>query len=1312
MKRLFAIFFCLIALVAPVLAQDDDKGYLTRLLQDNLSGAGRDVQIEGLTGSLSSQARIAKITIADSDGIWLELGDIVLEWNRSALLLGRVDVKQLTAATLNMPRLPVSEAGSGVPSPEATPFKLPELPVSIDIENLALEKITLGAPVLGTDLELKTQAAIRLGGGSGTAKVVATRLSGTRGTFRIDAGFDNATNNILLDLDLKEDTGGLISGLLNLPQNPSLSLILNGEGTLDDFNADLQLATDDTERLAGNITLLAQVDAETPGREIKADIAGDITALFAPQYRDFFGEDVALRFDAIRADSGALDIAAMDLVTQKARLTGSARLNAKNWPTFIDIEGRIADTLGGPVLLPAAGVETYIDAADLNVKFDAAQSDSWSAEFDVTKLNRSDISIARTNLTAIGTLTPSNGGLGQVNADITAQVDGIGGLQDAVAQAVGDAINLTTRVEYAKQSPLQISQLVLQGADYALRGEAVIDTLSTGFETDLQTALVAQDLSRFSAISGQALDGAADVNISGQIAPLAGRFDLAIKGTGTELRVGQAQADAVLQGVTQLDIKAARDETGTRLDRLNIVNPNIELNADANLRTDAAVVNYDATLRETSLIAEGVTGPLSAKGRATQTGAIWNVDTTARLIAGDTTVVTGQAVIDTASADLDTQVDLVVDAKNLSRFSKLAARELGGAARVNVTGTVAAKSQDFDLTVAGETVNLRTGIDQANAILRGTTTLDSKAVRSGETLSLERLSVENANLRLAANGELRADQAAVQYDVNIRDASVLSSAVTGSLVSNGRATMADDVWSVDASARGPFGASADVSGIATGPRTNLAIAARIPNVNVFVPELRGPLALDGTLRKPGAAYQIDATASGVSGTRARINGTISDTGRPNINVAGTVPLGLAAPFIRPRSIQGQAAFDLMLNGGFGLPNLSGQISTNAARLSAPTLQIALENIATTVRLANSRANIEATGAVSSGGGVQASGTVDLTGRMLADLKIALNSVTLVDPALYKTTVSGGLALRGPLTGGAQISGDLAIGETVVNVPSSGFSSLSDIPNITHIRPPQSVVRSQKRAGLLRQDESATATSSSSAGGFGLNINISAPSRIFVRGRGLDAELGGQLRLSGTTNNIISAGRFTLVRGRLSILQQRFDLDEGSIVMQGDLVPYIRFVATTETSSGTASVVIDGPADDPTISFESSPEAPQDEVLAQIILGRDLSQISAFQALQLANAVAVLAGRQDNGIITKLRSGFGLDDLDLSTDSTGNTSVRAGKYISEKVYTDVTVGSQGDSEISINIDLTPNVTAKGSTASDGNTGIGIFFEKDY
>ncbi|MEM8713307.1 MAG: translocation/assembly module TamB domain-containing protein, partial [Planctomycetota bacterium] len=62
---------------------------------------------------------------------------------------------------------------------------------------------------------------------------------------------------------------------------------------------------------------------------------------------------------------------------------------------------------------------------------------------------------------------------------------------------------------------------------------------------------------------------------------------------------------------------------------------------------------------------------------------------------------------------------------------------------------------------------------------------------------------------------------------------------------------------------------------------------------------------------------------------------------------------------------------------------------------------------------------------------------------------------------------------------------------------------------------------------------------------------------------------------------------------------------------------------------------------------------------------------------------------------QLRGSFGFDDLDVASDEEGNTAVRAGRYLSENVYTDVTVGGADGPEVSLNIDLTPNITARGS-----------------
>ena len=96
--------FVYLACLTPAFAQDDDKGFLTRTIQDALSGAGRTVSIDGFSGALSSAASFDRMTISDDDGIWLTLEEVVLDWNRSALRCpGR--------GRPSPPRMPVPDTG-------------------------------------------------------------------------------------------------------------------------------------------------------------------------------------------------------------------------------------------------------------------------------------------------------------------------------------------------------------------------------------------------------------------------------------------------------------------------------------------------------------------------------------------------------------------------------------------------------------------------------------------------------------------------------------------------------------------------------------------------------------------------------------------------------------------------------------------------------------------------------------------------------------------------------------------------------------------------------------------------------------------------------------------------------------------------------------------------------------------------------------------------------------------------------------------------------------------------------------------------
>jgi translocation and assembly module TamB len=311
--------------------------------------------------------------------------------------------------------------------------------------------------------------------------------------------------------------------------------------------------------------------------------------------------------------------------------------------------------------------------------------------------------------------------------------------------------------------------------------------------------------------------------------------------------------------------------------------------------------------------------------------------------------------------------------------------------------------------------------------------------------------------------------------------------------------------------------------------------------------------------------------------------------------------------------------------------------------------------------------------------------------------------------MVSTQLDGDLTLRGPIAGGATLAGEIDLGPTEIAVPEGlGANAQAILEQVRHYRPSPPVVETLRRARIGLPGEARTA-------GRGLlqtDIRIRAPNRIFVRGRGLDVELGGELTLTGPTDALVPVGEFTMRRGRLEILGQRIEFTEGSLKLQGSLDPEIFFVARTSSQGVTAIVTVSGRVSQPDIAFSSQPPLPEDEVLARILFNRSVNDLSPFQIAQLAGAAAELAGGEAPGILGQLRAATGFDDLDIITEEDGETAVRAGRYIDDNIYLDLEAETDGDTSARINLDISENLTLRGSVATDGNSTLGVFFQRSY
>jgi translocation and assembly module TamB len=1588
---LFVLALCLAT--SPARAQDDDqedregRGYLQSLIEDNLSVAGREVRITGFAGALSSRATLDELTIADDQGVWLELRDVTLDWTRTALLRGRLQVNSLTASEITLSRLPVGEETVKPADAEATPFSLPELPVSINIGEVSAETLTLGAPILGEEIALSLAGSLSLGGGEGTADIDVQRLDG-RGEITLEASFDNSSRVLALDFTLDEASGGIAATLLKLPDSPAIALTVQGEGPLDSYTADLALATDGTDRLTGRVALDGTEDG---GMAFDANLDGDLTPLMEQQFRAFFGAETALEVAGTRGPDGALDIETLRLAAAQLNLEGRLALDAAGWPRRFDLTGRIGNG-NGPVRLPVAGPPVTLGQADITANYDADQDNRWRARIGLSDFAQPGLTLDSATLTGRGVLRRA------APRGVTALAEfDLAGLDlddPALAEAAGTSLSGHTTLEWTEGTPLLVRALRVVSGAATLAANGRVEALTEGFPVSGSATLDAPDLARFAAISGQDLSGAASAKLAGSGSLLGGDFDITFDAETDRLALGIAQVDSLIGAPATLALKAQRDADGIAVDRFRLENEHLTATAEGALNSERGALSVTAALADLARADDRLDGPVDARAQvdweaggevtlseivaeamgARVTGSATiapeaegrpaagrinaQIDDlgrfaaiTGRPLAGRMNAgIVGNGVIDTQTFDITldaateglatgiAQVDgmvagdgslrisathdgrettlreldlrydaariaasgvgviaeqsgeLTFDAEipelavidprldgpaeaagtvaraadgeislagvtaqimgaaieatgtvqpdpdalaargtltaniaDLARFAEIAGRPLTGRVDARVEAREADQPGHFDGTVNATTDGVVTGIDQLDGLIAGRGTLMVDATHDGRETTLRDLALDYDAVRLTASGAgvIAEQSGALTFDASLADLAQIDARLDGPAEAAGTVARAADgeITLTDVTAR-IMGAALDVTGsvqpdpdalaasgrltarvadlarfaaisgqtalrgsldltaegdstdganrfdvttslegrdLATGiaqldrllgGRVSLSaeagrtpdrieittidletqqvrltangdgaggpvrIDARLANLGLFAPDFSGPLTAAGTVTLQGPEARritLNLDATGPGGTTAALSGDVIDYARQlDLAASGRLPLALVNAFIQPRALNGTAQYDLRINGAPELAAVSGTVTTQGTTVALSGTGLEIDDLSGTATLGQSRVQTDFTAQTRDGGRLSVTGPVGLTPGFEAGLRVALDGLVLSDGRIYTTTAEGNVTLDGPLAGGARIGGVINLGETNLRIPSGGGSASVSLPGLRHINESPASRLTRQRAGLVQSDAGTTTRRRP----FDLDLTINAPRRIFVRGRGLDAELGGRLRIGGTTRNVAPDGFFELIRGRFDILGKRLTLSQGRVTMQGSLDPFLRFVADTESGDATIQIIVEGLASDPEITFTSIPDLPQEEVVSRLIFGRGLDTISPLQAAQMASAISTLTGRSDNDLVGRLRGAVGLADLDVTQTEDGDTEVSAGAYLSDDIYTEVTADSAGKQQINLNLDVTRSVTVKGRTSNEGDAGIGVFFERDY
>lgn len=318
------------------------------------------------------------------------------------------------------------------------------------------------------------------------------------------------------------------------------------------------------------------------------------------------------------------------------------------------------------------------------------------------------------------------------------------------------------------------------------------------------------------------------------------------------------------------------------------------------------------------------------------------------------------------------------------------------------------------------------------------------------------------------------------------------------------------------------------------------------------------------------------------------------------------------------------------------------------------------------------------------------------------LSLNLNNMIFLRSNTAFFTVSGKPTISGNLNDHT-LSGKFTVENGEYRIPERLPAEVTDL-EVTEInRPEQAQAREQKEA--LEKTV------------INLDMSVTGSGQVYLTGRGLNSEWKGDVNIKGTNVEPIIIGRLSVLRGSYNFLGKRFELTEGQIDLDGSYpaAPYLNVTGESRTSEIRAIINLTGDLKKPEVTLTSDPSLPSDEILSQLLFGRDVSQITPLQAIQLGNALNTMMGNSRYDIMGSTRKMLGVDQLDLVQTGENNdeSAVSVGKYLSDELYIELEKGLGTESgKASFTWEVTPNITLDTELNENSSTGVGINWKWDY
>ena len=410
-----------------------------------------------------------------------------------------------------------------------------------------------------------------------------------------------------------------------------------------------------------------------------------------------------------------------------------------------------------------------------------------------------------------------------------------------------------------------------------------------------------------------------------------------------------------------------------------------------------------------------------------------------------------------------------------------------------------------------------------------------------------------------------------------------------------------------------------------------------------------------------------------------------------------------------QDLRGAVGVAADFSGRVQTPVLTGVVRANNLVYENNAYGTRLTNMKIRGNFSNDRLDVTQLTANAGDGTISGKGFVSLSSAKGYPLQLALDldNATLAKGSDLAASATGAIEVVNNSTTPATIRGRIRLPETRYKIVYEGSTKVATLTGV------------RRKPALGRKKITGDAEPISGVpGNWKLDIELIADNQIYVSGMGLDSEWSADIKVRGTTGKPVLTGGIDLIRGTLGFAGRSFDLQTGRLRFNGGSMtnPTLRLVASGEVDDVNINVNITGSAEDPEVAFSSTPGLPQDEIMARILFGNSIGELTPIQAVQLASSLNGLRGG-GGGLnpLGVLQSSVGIDRLRIlgaDKDTGRSTSIAAGQYISNDVYVEIVTDARGYTATQLEISLTPALSVLSLVGSFGGSNVNVRYRKDY